>query len=450
MNKKIVILLLVIFSVISVCVAFASQPIQIMIDGSFIYPDVPPQIIDGRTMVPLRVVAEYLGCNVFWDEVNRIVRVEKSQDNELYNKWYQEGYAKGYNESSKANYDAGYSWGYKEGYEAGKQEAKSDDFELTSAYNQGYRAGYNEALKIIQAQTPGNQTLMPQNPTPQETFPQEEQSNNPIFNSIEITEKRGMTVVFKCDVSDKNSDLAWVFIYSVNSQVLEHTQKEAGGEAIARGSQDTCRVVWSFNKPGKHTVNFAVKDFQNNITVSDPVDVYVEGNFLDSLWFREFIRTGSSFSVPKNYYGVADFGYHEKTTKGLQDFLNHFIQEEVIHYKTDVFDCSESAAFVEWLLENAGFKADIVIGLTPWDPKIGYHAWVIAYVEEVDPGGMLLLEKAIPIEATRFTQGKGTGIVEDQNYFKFETKYEDIYKAMRSLAGIKGEFNWWKTIEKQM
>jgi hypothetical protein len=47
--------------------AIAKQPIRLFVDGSEIYPDVPPQIINNRTMVPLRAVAEALGCDVQWN-----------------------------------------------------------------------------------------------------------------------------------------------------------------------------------------------------------------------------------------------------------------------------------------------------------------------------------------------------------------------------------------------
>ena len=38
-----------------------------------IYLDVPPQIYNGRTLLPIRAVVEKLGCNVLWDERNRQV-----------------------------------------------------------------------------------------------------------------------------------------------------------------------------------------------------------------------------------------------------------------------------------------------------------------------------------------------------------------------------------------
>jgi hypothetical protein len=56
--------------------AFAANPIKLIVNGQEIKPDVPPQIINGRTMVPIRWVAEALGADVQWDEQQRIVRVD--------------------------------------------------------------------------------------------------------------------------------------------------------------------------------------------------------------------------------------------------------------------------------------------------------------------------------------------------------------------------------------
>lgn len=42
--------------------------------------DVPPQIIDGRTLVPVRAVSECLGCDVSWDGENQTVIIESIAD----------------------------------------------------------------------------------------------------------------------------------------------------------------------------------------------------------------------------------------------------------------------------------------------------------------------------------------------------------------------------------
>jgi hypothetical protein len=37
--------------------------------------DVPPKIINGRTMVPVAFIAENLGCTVEWDEATKTVSI---------------------------------------------------------------------------------------------------------------------------------------------------------------------------------------------------------------------------------------------------------------------------------------------------------------------------------------------------------------------------------------
>ncbi|WP_273702724.1 copper amine oxidase N-terminal domain-containing protein [Thermoanaerobacter sp. A7A] len=55
--------------------AFAANPIKIIVNGQVIKPDVPPQIINGRTMVPIRWLAKALGVDVEWDGNNGIVKL---------------------------------------------------------------------------------------------------------------------------------------------------------------------------------------------------------------------------------------------------------------------------------------------------------------------------------------------------------------------------------------
>lgn len=49
---------------------------NIKFNKSVITTDVPPQIIDGRTLVPIRVIAECSGCVVEWDNVNNAVIIK--------------------------------------------------------------------------------------------------------------------------------------------------------------------------------------------------------------------------------------------------------------------------------------------------------------------------------------------------------------------------------------
>ncbi|MBQ8835883.1 MAG: copper amine oxidase N-terminal domain-containing protein [Clostridia bacterium] len=65
--KKIFALLLTLAIAFS-CVMFvgAEDDVTVKVNGVVIEFDVPPQIINGRTMVPMRKVFEVLGANVEW------------------------------------------------------------------------------------------------------------------------------------------------------------------------------------------------------------------------------------------------------------------------------------------------------------------------------------------------------------------------------------------------
>jgi len=154
--------------------------------------------------------------------------------------------------------------------------------------------------------------------------------------------------------------------------------------------------------------------------------------------------------VPHDYYYSGAFGYHSNTYADLCDFLDYEFAP-TRSYDADVFDCSESSAYLEWALENAGFDAQIAVGPTPWDQNSGYHAWVIVNTKE----------HQVAIEATALTGWdkffsiflfRTPGIVYSddwlvpgwQNYYDgYDRLYENIYKAVRHNRSTE-EWNWWE------
>lgn len=76
--KKIISLLIAVALVFTMVPAMAqSQPIKVMIDGRYIDFDVQPQLINDRTMVPVRAIFEALGANVDWDDATWTVISDK-------------------------------------------------------------------------------------------------------------------------------------------------------------------------------------------------------------------------------------------------------------------------------------------------------------------------------------------------------------------------------------
>lgn len=72
---KLTLVLLLVAVLVMPITAYAEVPVQVMVNGFILNSDVPPQIIDGRVMVPLRVVAEALNAGVNWDEATSTVAI---------------------------------------------------------------------------------------------------------------------------------------------------------------------------------------------------------------------------------------------------------------------------------------------------------------------------------------------------------------------------------------
>lgn len=82
-KKLLLVLVLVTLLVGSVSAVSASSPAQLFFNGKELKTDVPPQIVDGRLLVPVRVVSEALGAIVTWDAENNSVAIE-SKENQVH------------------------------------------------------------------------------------------------------------------------------------------------------------------------------------------------------------------------------------------------------------------------------------------------------------------------------------------------------------------------------
>lgn len=77
MKEKILIIASIICAavVLYTATAMAQNQIKLLVNGKVIEPDVAPQIIDGRTMVPIRWVAEALGAKVDWNNETKTASI---------------------------------------------------------------------------------------------------------------------------------------------------------------------------------------------------------------------------------------------------------------------------------------------------------------------------------------------------------------------------------------
>jgi len=78
-NVRIVAVSLVLaLTLIFACAGSAAAAVTVKVNGQQIYFDQPPQVIDGRTLVPVRAIFEALGASVTWQQETRTVIASKS------------------------------------------------------------------------------------------------------------------------------------------------------------------------------------------------------------------------------------------------------------------------------------------------------------------------------------------------------------------------------------
>jgi hypothetical protein len=130
-----------------------------------------------------------------------------------------------------------------------------------------------------------------------------------------------------------------------------------------------------------------------------------------------------SFKLPK-VLKVYRFDYYHKRKQifGLGKLKKLLDFHWLIEYNPNTWNCSESAAFVEYYLENRGrFNTDIVCDES--------HAWCIV---EVQLNLWIDIEcAACPPQITRTIR-------------HYEVRYENIREAMDDAPG---EFDWWNVVK---
>ncbi len=60
--------------------AEAGITINLVVNGAKLEPDVPPQVVNNRTLVPVRIVSETLGADVKWDQALKAVTITRGED----------------------------------------------------------------------------------------------------------------------------------------------------------------------------------------------------------------------------------------------------------------------------------------------------------------------------------------------------------------------------------
>jgi len=166
-----------------------------------------------------------------------------------------------------------------------------------------------------------------------------------------------------------------------------------------------------------------------------------------SLSFSEML-----FDVPDRYYQTALFPKRE--IPGLIYFIAQNFR--VPHrYQENRFDCSEMAAYLEWLLENGGFKAWICIREAANAKKDNSgHAWVIALDRKGTKAAIEPTAFITPTDDLVTAQFKSFSLLDKaiilpdseryREYMNYDHYYESIYEIPKQLFS---EFDWWRKVK---
>lgn len=117
----------------------------------------------------------------------------------------------------------------------------------------------------------------------------------------------------------------------------------------------------------------------------------------------EIIPGVQTESMPPDYYNASSEyvanNYGEVEHQTYIDLIGFLMMLETFpEYDWDEFTCSKASALLEWLLEGAGFNAQITLNYhpSPYILPTNAHAWVIV---ELNNG------ESVSVEATWFTEG---------------------------------------------
>ncbi|MBR3942358.1 MAG: copper amine oxidase N-terminal domain-containing protein [Clostridia bacterium] len=82
MKKTICLMLVLMLLCVSTLPVFAEErAVSVELKGEMLtFPDTQPQLVNGRTMVPMRFIFEKLGASIWWDDANQTVFAFTEQD----------------------------------------------------------------------------------------------------------------------------------------------------------------------------------------------------------------------------------------------------------------------------------------------------------------------------------------------------------------------------------
>lgn len=137
--------------------------------------------------------------------------------------------------------------------------------------------------------------------------------------------------------------------------------------------------------------------------------------------------------IPSPYYAEVD-PWLDHSVFGIETLIGPGLLRS---YGAGKFDCSEMAAYLEWMLERHGFDSKVCLA-SQFGEDNAPHAWVAV---DIPP-------RRYYVEPTARNQGGFLFSVikpmdgDYKDYSDYDGIYEDIYEL--SNAGPISEFDWWR------
>lgn len=207
-----------------------------------------------------------------------------------------------------------------------------------------------------------------------------------------------------------------VRIPNFNAEEIIETEQEEFVIKVKEGDCLSHIVAWCLNEYLRSNGHQGLLKFKE--TLYDIVNsIKTRSHNPDLIYPGEVI----SFKLPKTLK-LFKFDYYRQTKQiyGM-DTLGKLIDFYWLIEYNDQFDCSQRSAFVEYYLENEGFRTDIVCS--------SIHSWCAV---EVHPDLWIDVECVSSPPETGSTIGH------------YDVRYENIYEAFEDSPD---EFDWWNAIK---
>ncbi len=212
--------------------------------------------------------------------------------------------------------------------------------------------------------------------------------------------------------------LIFEFVLVVNSSVMLNYNLNK--------MEDSKSIFYTIESPSS---NLSSSDYANNTNSANYSDI-TKVDILDE--FDGSIN-GTYKNLPKNYYEIADKIYPKVKHENISTLYHILLTIKLPPYSKN-YDCSDSSAQLEWILEGYGFKAYLATSPYPPPGSNGTtgHMWVMVRLEN---GNMVAIESTLLTKNNYHPPGIIMG--KDRKYLKYSYMYHDYITYLKKYSNKK-------------